>query len=257
MDVNGARLWYDAVGEGDPVVLLHSGVADSGIWEPVVPFLAERFRTVRTDFRFFGRSVGPLAPFSPLEDTLALLDELGLERVALVGHSFGGRVAIDLALERPERVWALAAVTPALSGHDSAAGLEELEAEYDAAIGAGDLERALAIDLSIWAPLGADARIRALWAETPDAKRLPPGIDLLPPPQPAAPRLGLLVAPTLVVTATHDPPGFREVGPLVAAAAQRARHVELESDHYLPLREPEELGRLLLDFLASAVPARG
>ena len=60
--------------------------------------------------------------------------------------------------------------------------------------------------------------------------------------------------PTLVVTAAHDPAGFREIGPLVASAAPDARHVELDSDHYLTLREPELLSGVLLDFLTAAAP---
>jgi pimeloyl-ACP methyl ester carboxylesterase len=60
--------------------------------------------------------------------------------------------------------------------------------------------------------------------------------------------------PTLVVTARHDPPGFREIGPLVARNAPHARHVELDSDHYVTLREPELLSRTLLDFLTAAAP---
>ncbi len=250
VDVNGARLWYDEAGAGEPVVLLHSGLTDSGLWEGVAALLAARFRTIRTDARFFGRSVGPLAPFSPVEDVLGLLDELALERVALVGASFGGQVAIDLALEAPERVRALVAVTPALSGYDGEAYTPGQEAEYEAAIAAGELERAAEVDFAVWAPLGVDARIRELWAETPDAKRLPPGIDLIPPRKPAAGRLGELVVPTLVVTAAHDPAAFRAIGPLVAAAAPDARHVELDSDHYLPLREPKALAAVVLDFLS-------
>ena len=62
VDANGARLWYDEAGQGPAVVLLHGGLGDSGLWEPVVPYLAESFRTIRTDLRFFGRSVGVAAP---------------------------------------------------------------------------------------------------------------------------------------------------------------------------------------------------
>ena len=58
--------------------------------------------------------------------------------------------------------------------------------------------------------------------------------------------------PALVVTVVHDPAGMREIGPLVAGAAPDARHVELDSDHYVTLREPELLSRVLLEFLAAA-----
>ncbi len=256
VDVNGARLWYDEAGQGSAVVLLHGGLGDSELWEPVVPFLAERFRTIRTDFRFFGRSVGPAAPFSDLDDVLGVVDALAVDRTALVGLSYGGRVAIDVALRAPQRVWAVAAIAPGLSGHDGAAYTDEQEAAYDAAIEAGDLEAALEVDFSVWAPLGVDERIRRLWHATPDANPLPPGVEPLPPPEPATPRLGTLVTPTLVVTVAHDPPGFREIGPLIAHEAADARHVELDSDHYVTLREPEALGQLLVDFLTQVTKER-
>jgi hypothetical protein len=60
--------------------------------------------------------------------------------------------------------------------------------------------------------------------------------------------------PTLVVTVSHDPPGFQAIGPLVARGAPDARHVELDSDHYVTLREPELLSRTLVDFLSLAAP---
>ena len=113
----------------------------------------------------------------------------------------------------------------------------------------------MTIDLEVWAPLGADERIRELWRATPDANPLPDGVEPLDPPgAPAKERLGELAVPTLVVTAAHDPAGFREIGPIVASAAPDARHVELDSDHYVTLREPELLSGLLLEFLTEATP---
>ena len=253
VDVNGARLWYDEAGSGEAVLLLHGGLGDSGLWEPVVPFLAERFRTIRTDLRFFGRSTGPAAPWSWGEDVVGVLDELGVERAALVGLSLGGTIAFDVALAHPERWWALAGVAPGLGGHDGAAYTEEHEARYEAA--EDKLETMLEIDLEVWAPLGADDRIRELWRTTPDTNPLPDGVEpLAPAGPPTKERLGELTVPTLVVTAARDPAGFREIGPLVARAAPDARHVELDSDHYRPLREPELVSRVLLEVLASAAP---
>ena len=253
VDVNGARLWYDEAGSGPAVLLLHGGLGDSGLWEPVVPFLAERFRTIRSDLRFFGRSVGPAVPWSWQDDALGVLDELGIERAALVGLSLGGKLALDIALAHPERLWAVVGVAPGLGGHDGAAYTEEHEARYEAA--EDKVEAMMEIDFEVWAPLGADERIRKLWRATPDANPLPDGVEPLDPPgAPAKERLGELAVPTLVVTAAHDPAGFREIGPLVASAAPDARHVELDSDHYLTLREPELLSRVLLEFLAAAAP---
>ncbi len=255
VDVNGARLWYDEAGSGEAVLLLHGGLGDSGLWEPVVPFLAERFRTIRTDLRFFGKSTGPAVPWSLQEDVVGVLDALELEQAALVGLSMGGKLAFDVALARPERLWAVAGVAPGLGGHDGAAYSAEQGARYEAAEAEGDLEGAMAIDFEVWAPLGADERIRQLWRTTPDANGLPEGVEPLPAAgAPAKERLGELAVPTLVVTVANDPPGFREIGPLVARETPDARHLELDSDHYVTLREPELLSGVLLEFLAAAAP---
>jgi pimeloyl-ACP methyl ester carboxylesterase len=253
VDVNGARLWYDEAGSGPAVLLLHGGLGDSGLWEPEVLLLAERFRTIRTDLRFFGRSTGPAAPWSWQDDAIGVLDELGIERAAVVGLSLGGKLALDIALEHPDRLWAVAGVAPGLGGHQTGAYSEAQEERYEAAEAAGDLGGAMEIDLEVWAPLGADDRIRQLWQETPEANGVPPGLEPLQPAgAPAKERLGELAVPVLVVTVTNDPAGMREIGPLVAEAAPDARHVELESDHYVTLREPELLSRTLIDFLSTA-----
>ena len=253
VEVSGARLWYDEAGQGEAVLLVHGGLGDSGLWEPVVPLLADRYRTLRTDLRFFGRSAGPAAPWSWSEDVLGVLDALAIERAALVGLSLGGRIALEVALAAPERLWAVAGVAPGLGGHDAPAYSEEQGARYEAAEADGDLEAMMAIDFEVWAPLGADDRIRRLWLATPDAHPLPGEVQ----PRLASDtrdRLAELTVPALIVTASHDPAGFREIGPLVAREAPDARHVELDSDHYLTLREPELVSRVLLEFLASAAP---
>ena len=122
---------------------------------------------------------------------------------------------------------------------------------FDVSVPEGvDEDDEMAADLAIWAPLGADDRLRELWRATPDA--------IEPPERPRPPtrdRLGEIAAPTLVVLARHDPPSFLELGRTVADAVAGARLVEIDSDHYLTLREPEQLGQLLLEFLAGAAPA--
>jgi len=254
-EVNGARLWYDESGEGETVLLLHGGLGDSGLWEPVAPLLAERFRTIRSDLRFFGRSTGPAVPWSWQDDVIAVLDALEIERAALVGLSLGGRIALDVALAHPARLWAVVGVAPGLAGHDGEPYTEEQGERYEAAEVEGDLDAAMEVDFEVWAPLGADDLMRQLWRATPDANPLPDGVEpLAPAGSPTKERLGELTVPTLIVTAAHDPAGFREIGPLVAQAAPNARHVELDSDPYLTLREPELVSSVLLEFLTAAAP---
>jgi pimeloyl-ACP methyl ester carboxylesterase len=251
VEVNGARLWYDEAGDGPALLLLHGGLGDSGLWEPVVPFLAERFRTIRTDLRFFGRSTGPNAPWSWPDDVIGILDELDVERAALVGLSLGARIALDAALAAPDRLWALALVAPGgLGGHEAEAYSDEQIARYDAAEAENDYDAMMDVDFEVWAPLGADETMARLWHATPDANPPPPGLEPLPAVgAPARERLRDLAIPTLVVTVTHDPVGVREIGPLIAAQAPNARHLELDSDHYVTLREPELVAATLTEFL--------
>ncbi len=251
-EVNGARLWYEEAGDGPAVVLVHGGLGDSRLWEPQFALLAERFRTIRFDLRFFGRSTGPAAPWSWVDDLVGVLDELTIDRAAFVGLSMGGRIAFDTAFAAPDRCWALAGVVPDISGNGVPSYTEEQDKAFDRAIAEHDLDGAMAVDFEVWAPLGADESFRELWLATPDADPLPPGVEPRPAAAPALPRLAEIAVPTLVITAAHDPQGMRDLGPLVERETPNARHVEVDSDHYLTLREPELVTRLLVDFLVTA-----
>src|SRR5947209_8694969 len=101
VSVHGTDLYYEELGEGHPVILLHAGIADSRMWDEQMPVLAERYRVVRYDLRGFGRSKMVAGAFSHRADLAALLDALGIASAALVGCSFGGRVATEFALEFP------------------------------------------------------------------------------------------------------------------------------------------------------------
>jgi pimeloyl-ACP methyl ester carboxylesterase len=140
-------------------------------------------------------------------------------------------------------VWAVAHVSGAVSGLSF-----ELVVPEELA-GADQITR----DFAVWAPLGADDVLRRLWYATPKARGLPTGADLLPRPEPrAGERLDQIAVPTLVVSATRDPVSFREVGRTVARRVPGARLVEIDSDHYLPLRVPAHVAEVLLEFLGVA-----
>jgi 3-oxoadipate enol-lactonase len=116
-EVNGARLHYELQGVGFPVVLLHGSSLDLRMWDGQVGPLSPHFTTLRYDQRGFGQTEAPAGrPSAPHEDLRALLDTLLMDRVHLVGHSLGGRVALDFALAFPERLSCLVLVAPDLSG---------------------------------------------------------------------------------------------------------------------------------------------
>src|ERR1700749_4273712 len=96
--VDGGEEWSDKRG-GDrpPFGLMHPGVGDSRIWEPVLPALTASYRVIRYDARGFGRSPAPTVKFSLLADLITVLDYYGLDRAAIVGCSQGGGSALGLA----------------------------------------------------------------------------------------------------------------------------------------------------------------
>jgi 3-oxoadipate enol-lactonase len=251
VDVNGARLWVERDGDGPAVLFVHGGLGDMRLWEPQARLLATRFRTIRYDLRYWGSSESPGMEFSSLDDLFGVLDAIDVDRAALVGLSLGGGLALDAALARPERVWAIVHVAAGVTGMPVDAYGDEREAAYEAAEERGDLEAMMAIDFEVWAPLGVDETIRELWRATPDARGLPEGAKPLPR-TPA--QLEQVSVPALVVVAEHDPPAQREVSETAARRIPGARLARVDSDHYLTLRRPEEVGELLLEFLVAAAP---
>jgi 3-oxoadipate enol-lactonase len=92
----------DTGGDRTSLVLIHADWTDSGIWDPLIPLLRDRYRVIRYDLRGFGRSSRPVQPFTRLGDLQALLDHFGLEAAVAVGHSGGGGTALGLAVHHPD-----------------------------------------------------------------------------------------------------------------------------------------------------------
>jgi pimeloyl-ACP methyl ester carboxylesterase len=107
IDVPGVRLHVAEAGEGSPILLLHGWPQHWWIWRKVVPTLAENHRVICPDLRGFGWSEAPTGPYEISElaaDMVALLDELGLDQVDLIGHDWGGYTGFLLCLNQPERI---------------------------------------------------------------------------------------------------------------------------------------------------------
>jgi pimeloyl-ACP methyl ester carboxylesterase len=118
-DLGAVQLEYETHGSGEPVVLIHGSV----IADAYTPLLAEPalagFRLIRFRRRGFGGSTHTDPPVSirqQAEDCVALMRRLGVERAHLAGHSYGGAIALQLALDHPEMVGSLALLEPALIG---------------------------------------------------------------------------------------------------------------------------------------------
>jgi len=114
IDVNGIQLAYDRRGKGAPLVLLHGYPLDHHLWDEVIPLLEDTFDVIAPDLRGFGEST--IADSSPTmedyaSDIAGLLDYLGIQKTAIVGHSMGGYVALAFVRLYPDRVTGLGLVS--------------------------------------------------------------------------------------------------------------------------------------------------
>ncbi|MGC7096394.1 alpha/beta fold hydrolase [Amycolatopsis lurida] len=118
IELNGTRTWYEAHGEGEPVVLLHGGFSDSREFTGNLDALNEHFRVFRFDRRGHGRTAdapGPITHQRMTEDTIAFLEQVVRGPARLVGYSDGGFIALLVALHRPDLVRELVLISSAFA----------------------------------------------------------------------------------------------------------------------------------------------
>jgi len=257
-DINGARIHYERSGAGVPLILLHAGIADSRMWEPQVAAFAQHFDVIRPDVRGYGQSDLPAAEWSPHGDVLGLMDRLHLKPAHLVGCSIGGGIALDFALDHPERASKIVLVGPGVGGVEDDPKHADIFAEADAAYETKDFDVMNEADMHIWLdgpyrPKGyVREPLRRLflemnrknlevdWTQAPTTKLVPP----------AARRLDEVTAPTLVIVGDKDVAPITEACDLLVSSIRGAKKAVIEDAAHLPnLEHPEQFNRLVLDFL--------
>lgn len=269
--VPGGRLYFERVGRGPGLVLIHSAFLDSRMWDPQMGALSGAHTLVRYDMRGHGRSTGERAGASDAEDLVALLNHLDLANVFLLGNSDGARVACDFAAGLPDRVRGLILV--AGTPHDLEptdeekarfmATFPEGERRLTEEAQAGHRTVALELILDIWAPRvppAERARLRAIAEENYDHfveflnQDGPAGLR---PAYPVAASIQKGLFPLLSIAGAHDHPVLEMMMGRFAATNPRAHHVVLaEGDHTPSLSATSEFDRVVLDFLSSVEGSR-
>lgn len=270
VSVPGGRLFVvdDGADTDPPIVLLHAGIADSRSWDALVPLLVDAgYRVIRFDHRGHGRSTTDDVGFSPRADLLAVLDDAGIGRAALVGNSRGGRIAIDTAIESPDRVVAVVGVAAGLGGLETESTPEETslwdEMDQIESADAPDPGAIVDIDLRVWVDGPGQPRdrvpaaLRAMVA-TMDRPLYEPGHvsgSPIPLDPPAVERLADLRCPVVAVAGSLDPSDVTQAARHLAVHAPDARvviwpHVA----HMIGMEVPDELAVLIVDFLAPLPP---
>ena len=269
VDTDGIVTFYEDSGQGPgrqvgrhsaPVVLVHGHGADLRLWDLQVSALLEAGdRVIRYDVRGHGRSATPPTGYTWQNyalDLRDLLDGLRVLRAHVVGLSMGGGIALQFALDFPDRVSSLALVDSALPGFD-------YSPEF-----AGTIEELVAAVRSE----GPRAAFERLWLTRPlfdGVRRFPDRFELIrtmaldyraldyldetpyaPPERQAVDRLAELRAPALVLVGELDIPDFQIIAEVLAGNIAGARlKVIADSGHIPPLEQPQAFNRALLGFL--------
>jgi 2-succinyl-6-hydroxy-2,4-cyclohexadiene-1-carboxylate synthase len=266
VDVNGIHLNVERAGSGPPLVLLHGFTGSVATWAPQIAVFARDFDTIAIDLLGHGASAVPTDPAryrmeQAVEDLITLLKRLGVGRAAWLGYSMGGRVALQVAVARPERVAALV-----LEG--ASAGIADAEARRarvcsDESL-ADFIEReGIAAFVDRWERLGLFANQTRLPADVRAALRRqrmansPVGLanSLRGMGQGAQPplhgRLAEVVAPILLVVGEEDKK-FRNVAAEMAAMIPGVQlAVVAAAGHAAHLEQPDAFDGVVLDFLTS------
>jgi 3-oxoadipate enol-lactonase len=258
LTLNGARIHYEREGSGLPVIFLHAGLADSRMWASQADFFARDFDVIRPDTRGYGASELPVGSWSAIEDLLAMMDALHLKPAHLVGCSMGGGIAIDFALEHPERISKLVLVGTAIGGYEFTPEDMRVFEKASAAQKAHDYEALndamleLFLDGPHRRPGYVAKEIREL---VHDMNERAVRVDLERSPEmeadpPAIGRLADITAPTLVVVGDVDVSTVLGNADRLAAEIPNARKAVIHDAAHLPnMEHPEKFNRLVRDFL--------
>jgi pimeloyl-ACP methyl ester carboxylesterase len=254
--VNGVRLYYEEHGSGPPILCIHGTSSSALAWAKAIPALAGHGRVITYDRRGCHRSERP-RPYETTsteehaDDAEALLRTLEATPALVIGRSYGGNVALDLALRYPRSVRGLALLEAIPAGLSSeadsweaevAARMEEVVAERGVDAVAEAFVREV---VGMWEELPAEwrrmmtANGQAILAEL-RGKAL--AVD--------ATSLAKIQAPALVVSATDSAEAFRQVAAALADAIPGARSVRVEGGHMVDPTDPE-----VLSFVAGVVGA--
>jgi pimeloyl-ACP methyl ester carboxylesterase len=268
IDVPGGRLFALSEGAGPPIVLMHAAIVDHRAWDAMVPGLAAAgLRIIRYDYRSFGRSTTEDVEFSNRSDLLAVLDAFGISRAALAGNSRGGQIAIDTAIEFPDRVVAIVGVAGGLGGFEGKLTPEEQvlfeEGERLESAEEPDVDAIVDLEVRVWVdgPGQSASRVDSTIREAVRAMDLPlhaPGLVrgrpiVLHPI--ARDRLGELRCPVLAVAGGLDVADVTGAALRLEAAAPNARAlVWPDVAHMIGMEVPERLNAAIVDFLAPLRP---
>jgi pimeloyl-ACP methyl ester carboxylesterase len=248
--VNRIRLYYEELGEGAPIACIHGGGSTALMWAEAIGELARLGRVITYDRRGCTRSERPdgyerTTVAEQADDAAALLEHLSATPAVVIGRSYGGAVAIDLALRYPELVRALVLLEGDALGVSSV-GLEWTRKLRDRLrqVAAQD-----GID-AVYEALIGEVMGEGVWRSFPDEVRriltqngpaILAELQYVDGEMPDAAAFATIDKPTLLVVAAESPPEQRDMTVAMADALPNARTTQVGGGHLVDPASPEVL----------------
>ena len=251
---DGVRIYWKLDGDDDapPLVLLNSIGTDMALWAECLPALARRFRVLRLDTRGHGASDAPPGDYDlPMlvADVVAAMDAAGIARAAVAGVSLGGMIAMQMALDHPDRVEALALVCTSAQMDVAAWQQRIATVRRDGTAGIADLAMGRFLSPGFTAThRDVAASLRRGLIAMPDDGYAGAGAAIRD--MALLDRLPGLALPVLIVAGERDTSTpYVGHGEWIAAAIPHVRVVHLDAAHLAPVEAPAALAAQLIAFL--------
>jgi pimeloyl-ACP methyl ester carboxylesterase len=234
--VNGIKMYYAIYGKGDPILLIHGGLANSDYWANQVSALSKTHEVIVADSRGHGRSSWTSQPIGydlMASDYVALLDYLKIPKTAIVGWSDGGIIGVDIAMRHPDRVTKLFAQAANVTTDGVKPNMDKAPA-FAAFIkrSAGEHERLSPAPQNNKAFL---ASIEKMWATEPNWTKA---------------QLSEIRALTAIVIGDHDEAIKRDHTDYMARVIPGAKLIVLKDvGHFAMLQDPDAYTKAVLDFV--------
>ena len=254
-EVNRTSLYYEMMGKGQSIVLIHGGLLDCRMWDGQFKAFSPQYNVIRYDIRGYGRSALPKGKYSHVKDLHSLLKFLGAEQAHIIGLSLGGTIAIDFALDYPEKVLSLilvSAVPVGLRSQDNELTRETL-AIYELARKNNSkeaVERWLDHPVFKTVPSKSRKKIQKMIGDNLQSWMLPQDNMIWSSP-PAAERLSKIKASTLIIVGEKDVHDILSAADLLESKIGVAiKMVIADAGHHINIEKPRQFNSIVLDFLS-------
>ncbi len=254
-EVNRTKLYYEIMGEGRAIVLIHGGLLDSRMWDGQFQKFAAGYRVIRYDIRSYGKSLLSRGKYSHVKDLHSLLKFLDTDKVHVIGLSLGGTIAIDLALEYPDHVASLILVSAAPVGfgsHDNELTKKTLAIYETARNKKSDeaVEMWLNHPVFMTIPSRSRKKIHQMIDDNLKSWILPQD-NLIWSSPPAAERLSNIIASTLIMVGDQDVPDIIKAADMLENKIGVAIKIVIAgAGHHINIEKPRRFNSIVLDFLS-------